>query len=90
MDDDALTRFMGGKPGAVVLKLAVVSIIVGAILHLAGLSPVALIRGVEAMLRGLIGAGFDAVRNVAEFALYGAMVVVPIWLVARLFSARRG
>ncbi len=88
-NDNALTRFLGGNPGAVVLKLAIISVIVGALLHLAGLSPLSLFRGLEAMIRGLIGSGFDAVRNVAEFALYGAMVVVPIWLIARAFSAKK-
>lgn len=86
----ALTRFMGGRPGAVALKLAVVSVIVGALLHLAGLSPASLFRGVAEMVRGLVGTGWEAIRNVAEFALYGAMVVVPVWLVARAFSARKG
>jgi hypothetical protein len=89
MKDDALARFMGGRPGAVLLKLGVVSVIVGAFLHLAGLSPIALIRGVEAMVQGLIGTGWDAVRSIGEFALYGAMIVVPVWLVARALAARR-
>jgi hypothetical protein len=88
--DNALTRFLGGNPGSVVLKLAIISIIVGALLHLAGLSPVSLLRGIEAMIRSLIGTGWDAVRNIAEFALYGAMVVVPIWLIARAMAAKKG
>ena len=88
--ENALTRFLGGNPGAVVAKLAVISIIVGALLHLAGLSPLALFRGIEAMIRSLIGTGWDAVRNIAEFALYGAMVVVPIWLIARAMAAKKG
>lgn len=89
MDDRALTRFMGGNPGAVVVKLAIVSVIVGAILSLAGLSPLALFRGIEAMLRNLVGTGWEALRSIARFALYGAMVVVPVWLVARLLSVRK-
>jgi len=89
MDDNALARLMGGRPAAVALKLGVVSVIVGALMHLAGLSPVALFRGVEAMVRGLIGSGWDAVRNLGEFALYGAMVVVPLWLIARALAAGR-
>ena len=90
MNDNAVTRFLGGKPGAVILKLAVISVIVGALLHLTGLSPAALFRGLAEMIRGLIGTGWDAVRNIAEFTLYGAMVVVPIWLIARALSARKG
>ena len=89
MEDNAVTRFLGGKPGAVILKLAVISVIVGALLHLAGLSPVELFRGLGAMIRGIVGTGWDAVSNIAEFALYGAMVVVPIWLIARAVSARK-
>ncbi len=89
-DTNALTRFLGGKPGAVFLKLAIISVIVGALLHLAGLSPVSLLRGLEAMVRSIIGSGWDAVRNVAEFALYGAMLVVPVWLIARAMSAKKG
>jgi len=90
MDDRALARFMGGNPGTVVVKLAIVSVIVGAILSLAGLSPLALLRGVEAMLRNLVGTGWEALLSIGRFALYGAMVVVPVWLAARLLSARKG
>ena len=89
MEDNAVTRFLGGTPGAVILKLAVMSVIVGALLHLTGLSPAALFRGLGEMIRGIVGTGWDAVRNIAEFTLYGAMVVVPIWLIARALSARK-
>jgi hypothetical protein len=89
MDENALTRFLGGKPGAVILKLVVISVIVGALLSWSGLSPLGLLRGLEAMIKGLIGTGWDAVRNVGEFALYGAMVVVPIWLIIRAASSRK-
>ncbi|MGL4637633.1 MAG: DUF6460 domain-containing protein [Beijerinckiaceae bacterium] len=88
MSDDSLSRFLGGKPTTVVLKLVIISVIVGALLHWAGLSPLSLVRGLQAMIKGLIGTGWDAVSNIAEFALYGAMVVVPIWLIARALSTR--
>ncbi len=80
---------MGGRPGAVALKLVVLSVVVGALLHMAGLSPVSLLLGVDALVRSVIGTGWEAVRSLAEFALYGAMVVIPIWLIARAFAARR-
>jgi hypothetical protein len=89
MDNESLSRALGGKPASVVLKLAIISIVVGALLYWVGLSPLSLLRGLEAMIRGLIGSGWDAVRTIGEFALYGAMVVVPVWLVARLLSARK-
>jgi Family of unknown function (DUF6460) len=89
MTDNAVTRFLGGKPSAVAVKLLIVSIIVGALLHFAGLSPAALVRGVGRMIESLVGSGWDAVRSVAEFALYGAMIVIPIWVIARLMAAKK-
>ncbi len=89
MADNAVTRFLGGAPASVAIKLVIVSIIVGALLHFAGLSPAALVRGLGRMIESLIGSGWDAVRTVAEFALYGAMIVVPVWFIARLVAARK-
>jgi hypothetical protein len=89
MADNTVSRFLGGSPAAVAIKLLVVSIVVGALLHFAGLSPAALVRGLGRMIESLIGSGWDAVRSLGEFALYGAMIVVPIWLIARLVAARR-
>jgi hypothetical protein len=89
MTDNAVSRFLGGKPSTVVIKLLIISIIVGALLHFAGLSPAALVRGVGRMIESLIGSGWDAVRSIAEFAIYGAMIVIPIWVIARLLAARK-
>jgi hypothetical protein len=89
MSDNALTRFLGGSPLAVALKLAVLSIIVGAVLHFLGLSPYRLIRGLRRAIEDLLGSGWDAVRTIGDFALYGAMIVVPIWIVMRLVATRR-
>ena len=88
-ENDGLTRFLGGQPGAVALKLVVLSVVVGAVLNLAGLSPVSLLLGVEALVRSVIGNGWETVKSLAEFALYGAMVVIPIWLIGRAFASRR-
>jgi Family of unknown function (DUF6460) len=89
MADEQVSRFLGGRPSAVAIKLIIISVIVGALLHFAGLSPAGLVRGVSRMIESLLGSGWEAVRSVAEFALYGAMIVVPIWLIARLMAARK-
>jgi hypothetical protein len=41
------------------------------------------------LLRSMFGLSFDAVRDIGRWILYGAMIVVPIWLVVRLFRAAR-
>jgi hypothetical protein len=89
MTDNAVSRFLGGKPSSVLIKLVIISIVVGALLHFAGLSPAAFVRGIGRMIESLIGSGWDAVRTVLEFALYGAMLVIPVWLIARLLAQRK-
>jgi hypothetical protein len=88
MADNPVSTFLGGKPATVAIKLLIISVIVGALLHFAGLSPAGLVRGIGRMIESLVGSGWDAVRSIGEFALYGAMIVVPIWLIARLLAAR--
>jgi hypothetical protein len=89
MTDNAVSRFLGGNPASVAVKLLIISVVVGALLHFAGLSPAALVRGIGRMIESLIGSGWDAVRSVAEFAVYGAILVLPVWLVARVMAARK-
>jgi hypothetical protein len=90
MSDGNLERFLGGKPLSVAIRLAVISVVVGALLYWTGLSPLGLLRGVQRMVEGLLGSGFDAVRSLGEFLMIGAVVVIPIWLIARALAARKG
>ena len=87
--DNAVSRFLGGNPVSVAIKLVIISVIVGALLHFAGLSPAALVRGIGRMVESVIGSGWDAVRSLTDFAIYGAIIVVPLWLVARVMAARK-
>jgi hypothetical protein len=89
MSDNGLERFLGGKPLGVAIRLAVISIIVGALIYWTGLSPMKLLRGLQGMIEGLLGSGFDAVRTLGEFLMIGAVVVIPIWLISRALSARK-
>jgi hypothetical protein len=90
MSDNGLERFLGGKPLGVAIRLAIISIVVGALLYWTGLSPMGLLRGLQRMIEGLLGSGFEAVRTLGEFLMIGAVVVLPIWLIARTLSARKG
>lgn len=84
-----LERVLGGSPLGVLVKLLVLSLLVGAILAGIGLSPRALLDQAVDAFEALFGYGFDAVRNVGRYLVTGAMIVVPIWIVARLLAARR-
>jgi hypothetical protein len=85
-----LQRFFGGPPVAVLVKLVLLSLLVGAFMAFVGVTPAGLFEAARGVLRSLTALGFDAVAEVGRWILYGAVVVVPIWLVARLLAGRRG
>ena len=90
MSNDTVTRIFGGSPLAVLGRLVLVSILVGVILSALGLDPFDIIRSVERLFRSLWDMGFDAFRWLWRYFLLGAVIVIPIWLLSRLFGTPRG
>ena len=84
-----MERFLGGSPLSVLIRLVFISLIVGAIMAFLGLSPQSLYESAMRFLRSLTGMGFGAVRDVGQWIVAGAMIVIPLWLISRLFAARR-
>jgi Na+/H+-dicarboxylate symporter len=79
----------GGHPLAVILRLALISIVVGIVMKALGIDLSNFFDRINQLLRSLYDLGFGAVEWVLEYLLLGAIVVVPIWLVARLLGAAR-
>jgi len=90
MADNALTRFFGGSPLAALVRLILVSILVGVVLSAFGLDPWNIIPSIKRFVLDIWEMGFDAVRWVWRYFLLGAIVVIPIWLIMRLARAPRG
>ena len=84
MANDVVSRFLGGPPLAVLVRLVLLSIVVGVILSAAGLDPWNILQSVEKLIRQVWDMGFDAVRWLWRYFLLGAVLVVPIWLLVRL------
>jgi hypothetical protein len=84
----ALERFLGGSPLGVLIRLLFVSAIVGAVLMWLRIRPIDIILNVEDLVHRLWGLGFDAIREIGDYILAGAIIVVPIWLVMRLMNIR--
>lgn len=81
-------RFLGGPPITVLLRLLLVSLIVGALLMWLHLEPLDVVReGIRAAER-LWAMGYDALGDIGRYLLAGAVIVVPVWLVIRLLSFR--
>jgi hypothetical protein len=83
-----LHRYLGGSPLGVLLKLIVLSLIVGAIMAGLGLTPGNLMRQAVDAVHAVFGLGFDTLRNVGGYVVTGAVIVIPIWVITRIASRR--
>ena len=81
--------FLGGSPLSILVKLVFLSLLVGALLAFLDVTPADLVNRVIRMLRSIFGLSFDAVRDIGRWILYGAMIVVPVWIVVRLYKSAR-
>ena len=88
MANDVVNRFFGGPPLSVLIRLILLSVLVGVILSAIGLDPFDIWRSVDRLLRSIWNMGWDALDWVLRYFLLGAVIVIPIWLVVRL--AKRG
>ena len=85
-----VSRFLGGSPGRVIFQLVVVSLVVGIILSMLGISPYNIVSGFERLVARIYNMGFDTIELVLRYLLLGAIVVVPIWLIMRVMKMGRG
>ena len=69
-----------------VLRLVVISVIVGVVLSALGIDASNLVSSLNMLARRIYDLGFGAFEGVLGYFLVGAMVVVPIWLVAWLIG----
>jgi hypothetical protein len=84
-----LQRFLGGPPGAVLVKLIFLSLLVGAFMAFLGITPGGLFERLGRMVRGVLDLGFGSIREVLGWLIGGAMIVLPLWLLTRLFARAR-
>ncbi len=89
MQNNSIQRFFGGSPGRVLLQLVFLSFVVGILLSALNLHPLDLIDGAIDFVRRLWNMGFDALGRMGHYLLLGAVVVVPVWVIMRLFNMGR-
>lgn len=88
MSDSLATRALGGSPLTVLIRLGVVSLLVGAVMSWLGIDALDLVEDLRRAFAHLYGTGFAALRDIGRTLAAGAAVVVPVWLVLRLLSYR--
>lgn len=87
-ENNEIARFFGGSPAWVLVRLVLLSVVVGVILAALGLDPRNILTSLERLVRSLFSFGFEAVENLWRYFLLGAVIVVPLWLIMRLFGRR--
>ena len=81
-----MERFFGGNPALVVVRLAILSMVIGVLLAALGFSPFDIIESVRELVAHIYNMGFAAIEKGLRYFLLGAVIVFPIWLVARLLK----
>ena len=85
--------FLGGPWQRVLLKLVIFSAVVGFIMVTFGIDPDVLVRNVlesaHRILNTIAFQGLDTLLMLGRYCLYGAVIVIPIWLISRLLASTR-
>ena len=89
-NNDGLYRFLGGSPLAVTFRLILLSILVGVVLAAIGFDPWNIINSIRLLFQRIWDLGFDAINWLWRYFLLGAVIVIPVWLLSRLFGTPRG
>ena len=84
-----LTRFLGDSPFRVILKLLVVSFLVGLVMNAFGWSPADVIYGIQKFFIDLWNLGFHAIDRFPGYILLGAAIVVPAFILIRIANYRK-
>ncbi|MDX2159215.1 MAG: DUF6460 domain-containing protein [Hyphomicrobiaceae bacterium] len=87
MDRD---RLFGGNPLGVILRLVVISIIVGIVMSALGIHPQNILFHIRLLIQRISSLGFGIFESAFAYFLLGAAVVIPVWVIVRLIGAVSG
>ena len=81
-----MERFFGGNPGLVLVRLAILSLVVGVLLAALGFSPFDILESIRELVARIYDLGWTAVEKAGRYFLLGAVIVFPVWFIARLLT----
>ena len=81
-----ITRLICGSPLEVIIKLVILSFVVGIILSALNIDPLDIVSGIRNLFIRIYELGFESIEWAIRYLLLGAAVVVPIWLVLRVLK----
>ena len=81
-----LDQIFGGNPVGVIIRLIIMSVVVGIILSALGITPANMFYKLQFLAERSYYMGWDAVSWGLGYFLIRAVIVIPIWLLSRLFG----
>jgi hypothetical protein len=81
-------QFFGDSIAGTLIRLVLLSVVVGIIFSALGITPFNLIERFEQLVRNVTSMGLDALTWAFKYFLLGAVIVFPIWFVVRLLGKR--
>ena len=85
-----MNQFFGGSPIAVILRLVILSIVVGIVLSAMGITPDNFFYSIRLLAHRIYDMGFGAIDWLFGYFVLGAIIVVPIWIIARVIGMMGG
>ncbi|WP_026622013.1 hypothetical protein M728_000183 [Ensifer sp. WSM1721] len=86
---DGINKFLGDSPLRVLVKLIVVSILVGFVMTVFDWYPADILYAIRNFLVDIWRTGFAALGRVGDYLLLGAAIVIPAFIILRILSYRR-
>lgn len=86
---DRLNNILGDTPGRTVLKLLVISFIVGVIMSAFHWYPMDVFYWIRDAVINLWETGFAALGRFGTYLVLGASIVIPAFVILRLLNYRR-
>ncbi|GLK80122.1 DUF6460 domain-containing protein [Methylopila turkensis] len=85
-----VSRFLGGSPLGVLLRLLLLCVIVGLVLDQLDLDVFRLLDYAIDVVRDLLANSADLLRALLRYLIIGAAVVIPVWLILRVLKIGSG
>ena len=86
---DGVNRFLGDTPGRVLIKLILISLVVGVVMSAFNWTPYDILWGIRDFVLRLWNMGFSAIAQFDDYLIHGAAVVIPVFILLRILSYRK-
>lgn len=86
----AVNRYLGDTVPRTIVKLIVISILVGMVMNVFNIYPFDIVYAFRDFIVNLWEKGWAALGRFGDWLILGAMVVVPVFILFRLLNYRRG